>query len=89
MLQDLVDKTNLASFTALPLSLFRHKDATKVLKWSKGTLLLVQNFFLCFTSGDVHFLRKEENEKSCDGAHDIVLLMVGTTQNNGKWFLAC
>ena len=89
MLQDLVDKTNLASFTALPLSLFRHKDATKVLKWSKGTLLLVQKKLLCFTSGDVHFLRKEENEKSCDGEHDIVLLMVGTTQNNGKWFLAC
>ena len=32
---------------------------------------------------------KEENEKSCDGEHDIVLLMVGTTQNNGKWLLAC
>ena len=79
--QDLVDKTNLASFT--------NNKATKVLKWSKGTLLLVQKFLLCFTSGDVHFLRKEENEKSCDGAHDIVLLMVGTTQNNGKWLLAC
>ena len=44
---------------------------------------------LCFTSGDVHFLRKEENEKSWGGEHDIVLLMVGTTQNNGKWLLAC
>ena len=83
MLQDLVDKTNLSSLTAFPLSLFRHKGATKVWIWSTGTLLL------CFTSGYVFFLRKEENEKSCDGAHDIVLLMVGTTQNNGKWFLAC
>ena len=89
MLQDLVDKTNLASFTAFPLSLFKHKGATKVWKWSKGTLLLVQINLLCFTSGDVYFLRKEENEKSWDGEHDIVLLMVGTTQNNGKWLLAC
>ena len=83
MLQDLVDKTNLSSLTVFPLSLSRQKGATKVFKRSTGTRLL------CFTSGYVYFLRKEENEKSCDGEHDIVLLMVGTTQNNGKWLLAC
>ena len=83
MLRDFFDKTNLSSLTVFPLSLSRQKGATKVFKRSTGTRLL------CFTSGYVYFLRKEENEKSWDGEHDIVLLMVGTTQNNGKWFLAC